>query len=69
MNNNGKNGLACVTNLRALPSQVVLKPPATRSRECTALGAQSSITLACNSSQGAERAACIAAKSKNVTCV
>ncbi len=26
MNINGKNGLACVTNLRALPSEVVLKP-------------------------------------------
>jgi succinate dehydrogenase / fumarate reductase iron-sulfur subunit len=26
MNINGKNGLACVTNMRALPSTVVLKP-------------------------------------------
>ena len=26
MNINGKNGLACVTNLRSLPSEVVLKP-------------------------------------------
>ena len=26
MNINGKNGLACITNLRALPSEVVLKP-------------------------------------------
>jgi succinate dehydrogenase / fumarate reductase iron-sulfur subunit len=26
MNINGKNGLACVTNLRTLPSEVVLKP-------------------------------------------
>ena len=26
MNINGKNGLACITNMRALPAKVVLKP-------------------------------------------